>query len=104
MKCLLCPKTRAKESRYCKYHTKILQNARKRKADPFADAFRFAKYRQNIVAFMPQQDGTFRATYVGMNVNSVPKSKLIDLDVFCPGFTRPQVKKIKTAILALTQG
>lgn len=100
-KCLMCSKTRAKGSMFCRYHSKLVEPPKKLPSI-YTQAFKFAKYQGNIVAFLPQEDGSFRPSYVGMNASKVPKSKLIDLDTYCPGYTRQQVKKIKNCILAMT--
>lgn len=42
---------------------------------------------------------TFTAEFITRDPEKLPKSKMINLDTYCKGFTREQVKKLKRLCL-----
>jgi len=65
-------------------------------------AFRYVSYHGHVVGFYHNGNGTFVPSYYGMSTAKIPKGKLLDLDNYCPGFTREQVKKLKATVLSLS--
>ena len=43
--------------------------------------------------------GTFKPEFITRDPEKLPKSRMINLDTYCPGFTREQVKKLKRLCL-----
>ena len=98
-KCIVCGyRPRAAGLRYCtNCDSKI--KSEKRKGDGFQHAEKFAVWHGYGVAFMLNGNG--RLTPVALPASAIPKlpkGKCLNLDTYLDGFSRAQVKKIKTAI------
>ena len=64
-------------------------------------AVRYAVWRGIGVAFMPNGNGKFTPKPLPASVLAkLPAQKTINLDKYCPGYTREQVKSFKAAIKA----
>jgi len=48
-------------------------------------------------------DGEYKAAYTTLNPERIAKCRLINLDQYCRGFTRDQVKKLKRLCLAFAK-
>ena len=59
---------------------------------------KYLVYRGNVVGLVPSGNGTFKATAVTINPDRLPKDKTINLDRYCEGFDRSQIRKFKAAI------
>jgi len=103
MKCVICGRRTKDGATYCQQHQRQLdcqraaERSRKR-----AKAFKYACYQGHVVGFFPSNGGKLKPGYVGMSLHGIPKGKLINLDDYCPGFTREQIKHIKAVILSLS--
>jgi hypothetical protein len=99
-KCLICERQPRQEGQlYCGNCASKLASERRRSQRP--EPLKYATYRGHVVGFYPNGDGKLQPRLVMRDPSKLPQSKTINLDVYCPGFTREQVKKIKRAILAL---
>jgi hypothetical protein len=54
-----------------------------------------------VVAMYETGHGTYKPEFYGHTISGIAQSKLIDLDRFCQGYTRQQVKKLKACVLSL---
>lgn len=100
-KCHICARRpAATDTGYCLNCQQQLEATRRRKR---ADTpYRYVTFRGVTVALY--QDGD---TYIPRRVNRdperLPKSRHINLDIYCPGFTREQVKKLKRLCLSFAK-
>jgi len=71
----------------------------------------YAGYRGDILGFFRNGQGVSTPRLLGITakwkdgtgwIYPVPKSRLINLDTYCPGFSREQIKKLKSAFKAAT--
>ena len=102
-KCHICNvRPATAEHGYCHNCQSQLEADRRRKRP--AKPFRYVTYRGVTVA-LHKQNGNgdngdrFKAEYITRDPEKLPKSRLINLDTYCPGFTREQVKKLKRLCL-----
>ena len=101
-KCQICERRpAATEDGFCKHCQAQLEADRRRKRQP--QPYRFVTYRGVTVALY--QDGGERLIPkpVRRDPDRLPKSRLVKLDVYCPGFRREQVKKLKRLCLSLAK-
>lgn len=101
-KCLVCEvRPRKPGSPYCCVCGEKIasQMTNGKTAEPFV----YIHWRGAVVGMFPV-DGQdiYRPRLLGIDLKYVPKKHLIDLDRFCPGFTRDQVKKMKRAVRSVT--
>lgn len=61
---------------------------------------KFITYRGNVVGLFPSGPGTYQPRMVNRAPESLPKDKTINLDKWCPGFDKDQIKKFKRAVLS----
>lgn len=64
---------------------------RKRPKKPF----RYVTYQGVTMALHKDGEDKLKAEFVTRNPDKLPKSRLINLDGYCSGYTRQQVKKLK---------
>ncbi len=62
-----------------------------------AEPIKYVTYQGSSVALFRNDDGRF--TPVMTKRTKFPKSKLINLDTYCEGFTREQIKNLKRVVL-----
>jgi len=86
---------------YCKQCTSQIEADKRRKVKP--RVFRYATWDGTTIEFVPVGKGVFKAQYCGRNPDTLPQSLLINLDKWCEGFTREQVKKLKRQILSFAK-
>jgi hypothetical protein len=101
MMCIICGRRHKNGGAYCQLHARELDKQRQeQKARKGKNAFRYVQYHGHVVGFYRDGD-KFRPSYVGMSVNGIQKSRLINLDEYCEGYTREQVKRLKVIVLRL---
>ena len=100
-KCLICDKRPQREgSRYCgNCGAKVEADTRRRRP---SEPEKFLTFRGNVVGLFPNGDGMLRSRLLSRSPERLPKGKTIDLDHYCPGFDRGQIRKFKAAVLRLT--
>lgn len=104
--CTICnTRPKGKGLLYCQVCQKVVQQNQPKNGDWWKSAVRFAVWRGYGVAFMQNgvqngEPGKFKAEPLPQNVlTRLPKDdRTINLDRYCPGFNRDQVRKFKTAI------
>ena len=98
-KCVICNIRPARTDKgYCA-NCEARIKARKSTAGKHGSAIvKYLVYRGNVVGLVPSGNGTFRATAVSINPKRLPKDRTINLDRYCPGFERSQIRKFKAAV------
>lgn len=103
MRCLICNR-KTKGDPYCQQHQRQLNKAKEQEGRRNQlKAVKYACYRGHVIGFFKNGNNTLKPSYVGMSINRIPKAKLINLDEYCEGYTRDQIKKLKAAVLTLSQ-
>lgn len=99
-KCIVCDIRPQKEgSQYCHIcHDRIEALTGKKPDKPF----RYIAYQGAVVGMFPTGEDTYRPRMVKIDLKRIPKRDLINLDQYCPGFNRDQIKKMKRAVRAVT--
>jgi len=97
--CAICNyRPRAKGQRYCtNCQAKLDKENRLRKAEK---PVKFATYRGHVVGFY-RHDGVLVPRLLRRKPEVLLKGKTLDLNHYIEGFSREQVKKLKSAILQL---
>ena len=62
---------------------------------------KFLTYRGNVVGLFSNGDGTLKSRLMNSNPERLPKDKTLDLNKYCPGFDRSQIKRFKACVLKL---
>ena len=99
--CAICNhRPKAKGSRYCvNCQAKMDKEKRLRTAEK---PVKFATYRGHVVGFYRRNgDGVLVPRLLRRKPEGLPKGKTLDLNRYIEGFTREQVKNLKSAILQL---
>ena len=98
--CAICNRRpKAKGSRYCA-NCQAKLDAEKRRCDS-AKPVKFATYQGHVVGFYKNGNGKLMPRLLRRKPEGLPKGKTLDLNHYIEGFTREQVKNIKSAILQL---
>jgi hypothetical protein len=97
--CSICNRRpRVSGSRYCSNcQAKIDREKRLRRAEK---PVKFATYRGYVVGFY-RHDGVLTPRLLRRKPEGLPRGKTLDLNHYIEGFTREQVKNLKSAILQL---
>ena len=100
MTCVVCDHRPARVAGLCTNCNAKVESERKRKADQ--EPFRFVTYHGHVVGMFPNgRDGNYIPRLLKREPDKLPKGRTINLDHYCEGFTRDQIKKMKRCILAL---
>lgn len=62
---------------------------------------KYITYRGIVVGLFRTAENKLRGRSLRISVRRLPKNKTINLDTYCPGYSRTQVKKMKSACLML---
>jgi hypothetical protein len=100
-KCLICGVRPSNGQSYCKQCTAQIEAEKRRKQQP--KPFRYVTYQGVTFEFRAGKNGTFTPHYIGRNPDTLPQKLLINLDKYCIGFNREQVKKLKRLCLSFAK-
>ena len=100
-KCLICGVRPSNGSSYCKHCEAQMEAEKRRKQKP--RPFRYVTYKGVTFEFRGGKNGRFTPHYISRNPDTLPQKLLINLDRYCPGFTRDQVKKLKRLCLSFAK-
>jgi len=99
-KCHICNvRPATTEQGYC-HNCQSQLDADRRSKRP-QKSFRYVTYR-GVTVGLHKHNGngdTLKVEYITRDPEKLPKSRMINLDTYCPGFTREQVKKLKRLCL-----
>jgi hypothetical protein len=101
-KCLICGVRPVFERGYCHNCLNSMDAERRRKREA-RKADKYVTYRGVTIALRQNGDGEYKAEFITTNPDRLPKSKLINLDVYCPGYDREQIKKLKRLCLSFAK-
>lgn len=102
-KCHICGVRPASgENGFC-HNCQTSIDAEKRRKREARKADKYVTYRGVTVALRENGDGQYKAAFSTANPDRIPKSRLINLDVYCPGYTREQIKKLKKLCLSFAK-
>ncbi len=100
--CSICEKRPAKVNGWCQVcNDRIEAERRDRNKDPF---YRYLVYQNEVVGLRKGYDGRTvyewlkREPYDKDGKLRLPKSKTIDLNHYCEGYTREQIKALKRRV------
>jgi len=97
-KCHICGcRPASTEQGFCHNCQTRLDADRRRKRPP--KPFRYVTYRGVTVALHNGNGDKLKPEFITRDPEKLPKRRLINLDTYCPGFTREQVKKLKRLCL-----
>jgi len=100
MTCVVCDKRPARNGGLCaNCNAQIESGKRKSKAE---QPVKYATYKGHVIGFYRNGGGNLVARLVRRNPDNLPKSITLDLNTYIEGFDRTQIKKIKSAILTLS--
>jgi len=97
-KCVICEKRPSLNGNgYCQQcEGKVDKDRRSRQP---AKPFRYVTYRGYVVGLFPTGEGTYRPRLLSGNPERLPKSITINLNVFCEGFDKAMIKRLKACVL-----
>ena len=100
-KCPICDRG-IKTGQYCQQDQRELDKERAELRKRKRIAFKYLAYAGHVVGLFPK-NGNLVASYIGMSMAGIPKAKLIDLNEYCEGFTRHQIKAFKATVLRVAK-
>lgn len=95
-KCVICNIRPARNGGYCSNCEARIKARKSTKHD--SAIVKYLIYRGDVVGLVPDGNGTYKPVAVSTNPNRLPKDRTIDLDHYCEGFDRSQIKKFKAAV------
>jgi hypothetical protein len=105
VKCPICSRKHKNDGTYCRGCQITIDRDKaeeRQRQNPNGKAVKFVHYQGHVIGFFGK-NGKLAARYIGMSLSGIPKGKLINLDEYCPGFDRKQIKKLKAVVLRLSQ-
>jgi hypothetical protein len=104
VQCPICNRKHKNKGVYCRgCQTEINREKRelRKRQNPNGNAVKFLHYQGHVVGFF-RKNGHLVARYIGMSLGGIPKGKLINLDEYCLGFDRKQIRHFKATVLRLS--
>lgn len=98
-KCLICEQRPARKGGICAQCYGHIEHERKSRVK--VEPRYFVTYRGNVVGFWPNGDGKLKGELLRREAANLPKGKTINLDTYCEGFERSQIKALKACVLKL---
>jgi len=101
-KCIICDRRPAANERgYCTNCAAKIE-AEQRSRSNGGEPVKYLHYRGNVVGLFPNGNGALEARLLPTkSLGSIPKKHTIDLDRYCDGFSRAQIKRFKATVLKL---
>ena len=78
-------------------------DAERRRKREARKADKYVTYRGVTLALHKNGKDEYKVEFITRNTDKLPKSRLINLDVYCPGYTREQIKKLKKLCLSFAK-
>jgi len=101
-KCHICDvRPASTEQGFCNNCQSQLEADRRRKRP--RKPFRYVTYRGVTLALHNGNGDELKPEFITRDPEKLPKSKLINLDTYCQGYTREQVKKLKRLCLSFAK-
>jgi len=102
-KCLICGRRPAVSERGFCHNCLSSIDAEKRRKRQANKADKYVTYHGVTVALFKNGNDTYRPVFDTRDPERLPKSRMINLDRYCAGFTREQVKKLKKLCLSFAK-
>ena len=101
-KCIICDRRPAANERgWCATCTAQIEADQRRRSNG-GEPVKYLHYRGHVVGLFPNGNGALEARLLPTkSLGSIPKEHTIDLDRYCDGFSRDQIKRFKATILKL---
>lgn len=99
MTCVICEQRPANGNGFCHNCDSKLESQRKRKNGN--QPKHFLTYRGHVVGLFHKGSGMLEARLLNRNPDNLPKTRTLDLNRYCEGFTRQEVKRFKACVLQL---
>lgn len=100
MICIICEQRPANGDGFCHNCDAKLQSQRKRKNTDKPK--HFLTYRGHVVGLFNTGEGMLKARLLNRNPDKLPKKITLNLNHYCDGFTRAQIKEFKACVLRLS--
>jgi len=101
-KCHICGRRPAStEQGFCHNCQAQLEADRRRKRP--AKPFKFVTYRGVTIALHKNGKDELKPEFITRDPEKLPKRLMVNLDTYCPGYTREQVKKLKRLCLSFAK-
>lgn len=100
-KCIICDKRPATQPHYRCVNCAAKIEAETKGRKP-AQPVKFIVYRDNVVGLYKNGGDTLKPRLLNRKVDSLPKLRTINLDEYCEGYIREQVKRFKAIVLRLS--
>lgn len=97
VKCIICERRPANGNGQCGNCASKIEAQKKHHEQPK----HYLTYRGHVVGLYPNGDGTLRARLLNRNPDNLPKSRTVNLNKYCDGYTRDKIKAFKRCVLQL---
>lgn len=102
VKCVICNHRPARTAEgYCANCAAQVEKARESTRKHDAKPVKYLTYKGNVVGLFSNGDGTLKSRLMHGNPERLPKDKTLDLNKYCSGFDRSQIKRFKACVLKL---
>lgn len=98
-KCVICEWCPSREDGFCHNCADKLDSQKRRNGN--GEPNHFLTYKGHVVGLYPNGGGKLTPQLLKRNPDKLPKSKTINLNVYCEGFDRGQIKRFKACVLSL---
>ena len=98
-RCVICGIKPSPIGQYCHKCTQAVEKIKREAKSGRVD--RFITYQDNVIGLIPKGNGQFIATVLKRDAAKLPASKTLDLNQYCAGFSRQQIKGLKAKIKSL---
>jgi len=100
MTCVICDRRPATNGNgFCHNCDSKLESQRKRKNGNKVK--HFLTYRGHVVGLFHSSTGMLKPRLLNRNPDKLPRRKTLDLNRYCEGFSRAQIKDFKACVLSL---
>ena len=102
MTCIICDNRPAVSNGFCHNCNSKIESQKRKSKSKAEQPVKFATYQGYVVGFYPNGGGKLVPRLLRRKPENLPRSRTLDLNHYIEGFTRTQVKRIKTVILQLS--
>jgi len=102
-KCTICNHRPARTGEgYCKTCASQIEADKRHRKMQNEKPVKYLTYRGSIVGLFKNGNGKLKARLLKGNPELLPKARTLDLNKYCPGFDRSQIKAFKACCLKLS--
>lgn len=99
-KCIICDQRPAANGNgWCANCTARIEAERRRRRPE--EARMYLHYRGYVIGLFPNGNGMLKPRLLTRSLGRLPKSRTLNLDHYCSGYTREQIKRFKATVLSL---